>query len=327
MSIRNFISCWLTLWAVCCTPPASAQTDRPRLVVAAGGMPGWKDAPAYSAEHGRNILDRSNFFIPVFGAVYREKFEVLLSRMPRGSIRGVVIHNHGCGGQWVLETNVAQFYLQNGFAVVTPEFVTREGNKVGCPGTSEADMRRQSGERQQEGIYQATNPARLAARAQEVMTVAGWLRGMVDLPILLSGHSEGCRAVYSIHLTDDPRIKGGICIKQGLQSTFEHTWRWNTKVPMWQSLEEADPWVVFPPGTSVREVTFERKFVSEPGNLTVVIVPGRTHFPLNQEVERASLRQWLDGRTTIAHVPGQNGFDYETVLPDIQARLRTRSTR
>jgi len=310
-----------------CAALASAQTDRPRLVVAAGGMPGWKDAPAYAPEHARNVLERSTFMLPNFGAVYREKFEVLLARMPPGSIRGVVVHNHGCAGQWVFETQVAQFYAQQGFAVVAPEFVTREGNKTGCPGTSEDDMRRMSGERQREGLYQATNPARLAARAADVMRVVDWLKTLTTLPIILSGHSEGCRTVYSLHLTNEPAVAGGACIKQGLQSTMEHTWRWNPKVPMWQSLEEHDPWVVFPAGAVVNEVTFERRFAGHLQNLTVVIVPGRTHFPLNQEAERASLRQWLAQRTPVAHVPGQNGFDYETVLPEIQSRLRRSTSR
>ncbi len=56
-------------------------------------------------------------------------------------------------------------------------------------------------------------------------------------------------------------------------------------------------------------------------------VPGKTHFPLNQEAERASLRQWLNARTPIAHVPGQNGFNYETALADIQLRLRQKAAR
>lgn len=306
---------------------AGAQADRPRLVVANGGMPAWKDAEPYARQHTANILERSTFYLPLFGATYREKFESLLSRMPTGSLRGVVIHNHGCGGMWSLETQVAQFYYQHGFAVVTPEFVTREGNKTGCPGGSEDEMRRMSGERQREGIFQATNPARLAARADEVMAVAQWIKGLTPLPIVLSGHSEGCRTVYSLHLTDEPGIAGGVCIKQGLQRPFEHTWRWNPKVPMWQSLEEFDPWVVFPEGATVRDVSFERKFTAEPQNLTVVTVPGKTHFPLNQEAERTSLRQWLAARTPIAHVPGQNGFNYETALPDIQSRLKNKAPR
>jgi hypothetical protein len=92
---------------------------------------------------------------------------------------------------------------------------------------------------------------------------------------------------------------------------------------MWQSLEEFDPWVVFPEGTRVQEVTFEAQFKSAaPQNLTVVIVPGKTHWPLNQEAERASLRQWLNQRVIARHVGGQNGFNYETALPAIQEKLK-----
>lgn len=314
-------SVWLLLaWSVACG--VAAQTQRPRLVVAEGGMPQWKDAPAYAREHSRNVLQRSVYFLPMFGAVYKEKFEVLLAQMPKDSVRGIVIHNHGCGGMWVTETQVAQFYLQQGFAVVTPEFVTRQDNKVGCPGGSEDEMRQRSGERGREGIYQAINPARLAARGHEVMAVVQWLKGLSPLPIIVSGHSEGCRTVYSLHL-HDPQIVGGACIKQGLQKPFEHTWRWNTQVPMWQSLEEFDPWVVFPEGTRVQDVSFESRFSAAPQNLTVVIVPGKTHWPLNQEAERSSLRQWLNQRVKVAHVPGQNGFNYENALPAIQDKLKS----
>jgi dienelactone hydrolase len=303
------------------TLPVSAQ--RARLVVAEGGMPQWKEAPAYAKDLGRNVLQRSVFFLPMFGAVYKEKFEALLPQLPKDSLRGIVIHNHGCGGMWSLETDVAQFYYQQGFAVITPEFVTRAGNKVGCPGGSEDEMRQRSGERGREGIYQAVNPARLAARAHDVMTVVQWLKGMTSLPIILSGHSEGCRTVYSMHL-NDPQMVGGACIKQGLQKPFEHTWRWNPQFPMWQSLEEFDPWVVFPEGTRVQDVTFEAQFKSTaPQNLTIVIVPGKTHWPLNQEAERASLRQWLNQRVAVPHVAGQNGFNYESALPAVQGKLKS----
>ena len=313
---------WLSLallflmgWANC------ANAQRARLVVAEGGLPQWKDAPSSAKENSRNILQRSVFFLPLFGAVYKEKFEALLPQIPKESLRGIVIHNHGCGGMWSLETNVAQFYYQQGFAVITPEFVTRQGNKVGCPGGSEEEMRQRSGERGREGIYQAINPARLASRGHEVMSVVQWLKSRTNLPIIVSGHSEGCRTVYSLHL-NDPQMVGGACIKQGLQKPFEHTWRWNIEFPMWQSLEEFDPWVVFPEGTRVKDVSFESRFTQSPKNLTLVIVPGKTHFPLNHEAERASLRQWLNQRVAVAHVPGQNGFNYEPALPSIQEKLK-----
>ena len=56
----------------------------------------------------------------------------MIKEVPR--LRGIVIHNHGCGGQWGWETHVSQFFYREGFAVVAPEFVSREGNKTGCPG-------------------------------------------------------------------------------------------------------------------------------------------------------------------------------------------------
>ena len=83
----------------------------------------WKDAPAYDKKYAANVLDRSVFFLPLFGSVYRAKFEVMIKEVP--GLRGIVIHNHGCGGQWGWETHVSQFFYREGFAVVTPEFVSR----------------------------------------------------------------------------------------------------------------------------------------------------------------------------------------------------------
>jgi dienelactone hydrolase len=210
--------------------------------------------------------------------------------------------------------------LPQGFAVITPDFPSRDENKSGCPGGTGDEMLKMAGQRSREGIYQAINPARLAARGQDITTVVRWLKERTALPILIAGHSEGRRATYALYITD-PQIVGGMCVKQGLQGDYEHTWRWNTRVPMWQSLEENDPWVV-PRGATVRDVTFERKFVANPQNLTVVIVPGKTHDPLVQEAERASLAAWLNQRVPQRIVPGQNGFDYEAALPEVQQRLK-----
>jgi dienelactone hydrolase len=259
--------------------------------------------------------------MPLFGAVYREKFVALLGAMPPNSLRGVIIYNHGCGGQWGWETTVSQILYRYGFAVITPDFAGRDENQLGCPGGSESEMLAAGAQRAREGVFQAINPARLAARAHEILLVADWLKQRTRLPILIGGHSEGCRATYALHVSD-PQIVGGFCVKQGLQSNYEHTWRWNPKVPMWQSLEEFDPWVVFPPGATVKDVTFERKFKEFPENLTVVIVPGRTHDPLNQEAERLSLTAWLNARVSQPLRPGQAGFNFESVLPEIQRRLR-----
>ncbi len=298
----------------------NAQAQTTPTVATPDGATQWKDAPAYSADKGANVLRRSVFFMPLFGAVFPEKFEALLKALPPSSLRGVIVYNHGCGGQWGWETHVAGLLYRQGFAVITPDFPSREDNKTGCPGGSEAEALRMAGQRANEGIYQAINPARLAARGQDIMGVVAWIKSQTALPILIAGHSEGCRATYALHITD-PQVVGGICVKQGLQPNYEHTWRWNTQVPLWQSLEEYDPWVV-PPGSTVRDVTFERKFTAHPQNLTVVTVPGKTHDPLVQPAEQASLYAWLNQRVPQQIKPGQNGFGYESVLPEIQRKLR-----
>ena len=273
------------------------------------------DAPAYAKEHANNVLRRSTYYMPTFGAVYQEKFEVLLKRMP--FLRGVIIHNHGCGGQIGWETSVAQFYQREGFAVVAPEFVTREGNKLGCAGGTPEESLKSGGERYKEGIYTARNPARLEARGDDIARVVDWIKQQTALPILLSGHSEGCRTVYFWNRTE-PQILGGICHNQSLNKAYEHLWRWNTELPMWSSLEDEDPWAG---GTKqYPAVGFERKFLANPSKLTAVRVAGDSHNPLIHQAETDSLRRWL--RERVPNDPARTGFNYETALPDIQQKLR-----
>lgn len=291
------------------------------LVLAGGGAQAqdWLHAPAYDKALAANVLDRSVFFLPLYGAVYRAKFEGMVKEIP--GLRGVVIHNHGCGGQWGWETHVSQFYYREGFAVVTPEFVTREGNKLGCPGGSPEESLRRGGERFREGIYTARNPARLSARGDDIAQVVAWLKTLTPLPILLSGHSEGCRTVYYWDRAD-PQIKGGICHKQSLNASYEHLWKWDTALPMWSSNEDEDPWAQ---GSKAQPaVGFERKFASRPENLTSYRFAGNNHDPLVRPGEVESLRAWLT-----KYVPGRplrdtSGMVYEDKLPLIQERLRTR---
>ena len=277
----------------------------------------WKPAPAYDKALAANVLNRSLYFLPLFGSVYRAKFEVMLQQLP--GIRGVIIHNHGCGGQWGWETHVSQFYYREGFAVVAPEFVTRDGNKLGCPGGSPEESLKRGGERFREGVYTARNPARLSARGDDVEQVITWLKTATGLPIILSGHSEGCRTVYFWN-RNDPQVKGGICHKQSLHPNYEHLWKWDVERPMWSSNEDEDPWAQG--SKNQPAVGFERKFASRPENLTSFRYAGNSHDPLIRPGEMESLRNWLN-----RYVPGTvpkdtSGMVYEDKLPMIQERLR-----
>ncbi|CAN1514887.1 hypothetical protein MCEMIEM28_00923 [Burkholderiaceae bacterium] len=279
----------------------------------------WRDAPAYDKALASNVLERSVFFLPLHGAVYPAKFEVMLKEIP--NIRGVVIHNHGCGGQWGWETHVAQFYYREGFAVVMPEFVTRPGNKLGCPGGSPEESLRRAGERFREGIYTARNPARLSARGDDIAQVIKWLQPITKLPIILSGHSEGCRTVYFWDRAE-PQVKGGICHKQSLHANYEHLWKWDTSLPMWSSNEDEDPWAQ---GTKAQpSVGFERKFTARPENLTSYRHAGNSHDPLVRPAELESLRGWLAKNFPASASSGTSSFVYEDKLPSIQERLQVR---
>ena len=281
------------------TTPVTAQQSR--------------HVPAYDRSQTQTVLNRSVFYLPLFGAVYKDKFSALVSREP--GVRGVIIHNHGCGGMWGWETTVAQFYYREGFAVITPEFVTRDGNKLGCPGGTSDEMLKRAGERAREGIYTAMNPARLDARGDDVEEVIRWVKTFTALPIFISGHSEGCRTTY--HWSrNDPQVKGGICHKQSVNRQYEHLWKWDTRLPMWSSIEDEDPWAG---GTKDRPaVGFQDKFKDNPQNLTEFRFPGNSHNPLVRPGEGKSLREWLNQQVVLPPLKDQNGFNYEDVLPAVQ---------
>ena len=46
-----------------------------------------RQVPAYDKAQTRTVLDRSVFYLPLFGAVYREKFTALLPRHPHHRLR------------------------------------------------------------------------------------------------------------------------------------------------------------------------------------------------------------------------------------------------
>lgn len=277
----------------------------------------WKQVPAYDKALAANVLNRSVFFLPLYGAVYQAKFEVMLTQLP--GIRGVVIHNHGCGGQWGWETHVAQFYYREGFAVITPEFVTRDGNKLGCPGGSPEESLRRGAERAREGVYTAKNPARLHARGDDLEQVIRWLTPLTGLPIILSGHSEGCRTVYFWD-RNHPQVKAGICHKQSLHPNYEHLWKWDTALPMWSSNEDEDPWAQGSKGRPA--VGFERKFSANPDNLTSFRFAGNSHDPLKRPAEHESLRLWLNRYFNGTAIKDTSGMVYEDRLPLIQQKLK-----
>ena len=280
-----------------------------------------RHAAAYEKAQADTVLERSVYYLPQFGAVYREKFKALLALQP--GIRGLIIHNHGCGGMWGWETTVAQFYYREGFAVITPEFVTRAGNKLGCPGGSAEEMLQRAGERAREGVYSAVNPARLDARGDDIAALIRWVKTFSRLPIFLSGHSEGCRTTYHWDRAD-PQILGGICHKQSVNRQYEHLWKWDARLPMCSSIEDEDPWAG---GTAQRPaVGFQDRFKEHPENLTEFRYPGNSHNPLVRPGEGKSLRAWLNQHTPI---PAQNpppSFNYEDLLPPVQKAIQSPAT-
>lgn len=267
---------------------------------------------AYKTEYAERILERSVFYGPRHGGVYRAKFEAQVRKDP--NVRGVVIHNHGCGGMWGWETHVAQFYYRRGFAVITPEFIARPHNRTGCPGSGNDDALRGGGKNFREGVFTARNPARLDARVDDTLAVVRYVKSLTDKPILLSGHSEGARTAYHWPYVD-PQIVGAILHNQSCSAAYEHLWQLAPTIPTWQVLERSDPWA-----PSAASGGCGHHFANgHEGNFTLLMQDGNNHNPLNNKEAQDSLDQWLK-----RIVPGA-GVSVEThnehLLDAIQRRI------
>ena len=241
---------------------------------------------AYKKEYAEKVLERSVFYGPRHGGVYRAKFEAQLRSDP--NVRGVVIHQHGCGGMWGWETHVAQFYYRRGLAVITPEFVTRPGNKTGCPGTGSDDALRGGGENFRQGVYTALNPARIGARVDDAEYLVAYIKTLTNKPIILSGHSEGARTTYHWN-REDPQIKGAVLHNQSCSPDYEHLWRLPPTIKTWQILEDSDPWAPKAyAGSCGHHFPGEYK-----KNFTFLMQRGRNHNPLTNQEAIESLDRWL----------------------------------
>jgi dienelactone hydrolase len=232
---------------------------------------------SYNIVFTNKVLERTLFYSPAYGAVYRAKFEALLQQNdPR--IRGVVVHNHGCSGMWGWEEHVANFYWRlNGLAVITPEFVTRPGNKTGCPGGSNDEVLNggETADRFREGIFTARNVARMDARVADVAAVVDYIKTLTDKPIILSGHSEGARTVYRWSKKDS-RIIGFILHNQSCSKNYDHLWQMPTHLPVWHVLESRDPFA-----EDAYKGSCEHHFNGESRkNLTFLFQDGSNHNPL-----------------------------------------------
>ncbi|MBK7014942.1 MAG: hypothetical protein IPH39_05035 [Sulfuritalea sp.] len=259
-------------------------------VTGAMGMPALAQqsrmVEAYEAKHAERVLDRSVFYGPRHGGVYRAKFEAQLRHDP--NVKGVVIHNHGCGGMWGWETHVAQFYYRRGFAVITPEFVTRPHNRTGCPGNNSDDALKGGGRNFREGIYTARNPARLDARVDDTLTLVRYIKVLTAKPILLSGHSEGARTTYRWPYRDR-QVVGAILHNQSCSAGYEHLWQLSPTIPTWQVLERNDPWA---PEAAMGSCGHHFAGGNE-ANFTLLMQDGNNHNPLANKEAQDSLERWL----------------------------------
>ena len=267
---------------------------------------------AYEKKYAERVLERSVFYGPRWGGVYRAKFEAVLKSDP--NVRGVVIHNHGCGGMWGWETHVAQFYYRRGFAVITPEFVTRPGNKTGCPGSGADDSLKGGAKNFKEGVFTARNPARLDARTDDLSVVVAYIKSLTEKPIILSGHSEGARTTYHWDKVD-PQIVGAVLHNQSCSADYAHLWRLHPSIKTWQILEKNDPWA-----QDARWGSCGHHFPeSYQKNFTLLHQEGGNHNPLTNKESTDSLDRWLKDL-----IPGV-GVSVEThnefLLEEIQRKI------
>ena len=242
---------------------------------------------AYNIKYTKNVLSRSVFYAPGWGGLYKEKWEELVKLDP--NTRAVAIHMHGCGGLGWNELKVADFYIRNGIATITPDFVGRPNNKVGCPGKSGDDQDQLMGGkiRFDQGVYTARNPERMQARVDDLEAVIRYVKSITDKPIIISGHSEGARTVYHFNKLD-PQVKGAVMHNQSCSASFDHIFRLPTSYPAYQIIEVGDPWA-----DGSRDCSHHYKN-SDRVNLTLIRQSGYNHKPLNNDEARLQLKNWLD---------------------------------
>ncbi len=251
------------------------------------------DHPAYDKKWAATVTERSVFYAPRWGAMYRQKWEELVKIDP--NTRAVAIHLHGCGGLAGYEFQVATFMMnQLGLAVITPDFTARPGNKTGCPSVLGVSLPSETGgrERIREGIFTAVNSARLDARTDDVEALVAYVKTITNKPIILSGHSEGGRTVYHYDKVD-PKIIGMVIHQQSCGSNYAHLWRLPTSYKTWQSLDDRDAWAAEPNG-AVPNCAY-RFQDDKQNNLTLFTQSGDNHAPLNTPAMKDSFAQWVNG--------------------------------
>ncbi len=251
------------------------------------------DHPAYDKKWAATVTERSVFYAPRWGAMYRQKWEELVKIDP--NTRAVAIHLHGCGGLAGYEFQVATFMMnQLGVAVITPDFTARPGNKTGCPSVLGVSLPSETGgrERIREGIFTAVNSARLDARTDDVEALVAYVKTITDKPIILSGHSEGGRTVYHYDKVD-PRIIGMAIHQQSCGFNYAHLWRLPTSYKTWQSLDDRDAWAAEPNG-AVPNCAYRFKGDTQ-NNLILFTQSGDNHAPLNTPAMKDSFAQWVNG--------------------------------
>lgn len=273
---------------------------------------GYRTVDAYDKKHAANVLQRSVFYAPVWGGLYKEKWEEVVANDP--NVRGVAIQLHGCAGLFHGEKVVADFYINRlGLAVITPDFTGRPGNKTGCPGRGSDEALKGAFQRFDEMVFTARNPHRMSARTDDLQILIDYVKSITNKPIILGGHSEGGRTVYHYNKVE-PQIIGMILHAISCGDKHAHIFRMPTSYKTFQYMENNDPWL--PDGMDCRRY-FKGK---DEKNITVFRQEGTSHRPLNNEEVRRVLKNWVDDLFggEWKYEPIHN----EALLPGIQRRLQ-----
>lgn len=272
----------------------------------------FKNADAYDQRYAPSVINRSVFYAPVHGGLYKDKWEEVVKRDP--NVRAIAIHLHGCGGMGYLEKIVADYYIgQLGIAVITPDFLARPGNKAGCPGRGHDDAFEGGKMRHREGVYTSVNPFRMDARTDDVAVLVDYIKSLTNKPIILSGHSEGARTVYHWDKVDS-QIVGAVIHNQSCTADFAHLFRLPTSYKTFQVLEDNDPWAY---GNTDCSRFFRG---ADAKNITLLKQRGNNHRPLQNDEVKRELKAWLDNILggSWRYTPTHN----EELLPEVQQKIK-----
>lgn len=195
----------------------------------------------------RTSYERSDYYTQAQGAVWAASIEEFLREAGRD--QPVVVHVHGCYGQYMDDGSLRNFYVDQGANVVMMDYLKVKGRERSCELRPRPD-----------GWPETSNPARIRERRVELEAQVQWLKSQGFTRIFVSGHSEGGRTVQGLK----SQVAGVFIHGMDCKASRMRFWVPNSDNRILVFLSERDPWLGYP-GATVQGcgTFFNRSFVKD----------------------------------------------------------------